>query len=153
MPPADELQMLVTRWHEILDRVGQTAHLARSYLLDTKPIAVDADQVRIGFDPEFANEKDKIDYPHNKKALQKAISDLLGRQVNVVFSVLDAKSTLPGDVKMVQEVKNPAADDKIIPVLTGKSSFSAQVKKTWQKNPAVRRALEIFNGDIIDVRE
>jgi len=143
--------MLIDQWHVILDGVGHTAPLARGYLLDAKPVAVNKDQVMIGFDPEFAGEKKKIDFPHNRKTLQKVINDLLGRHVNIIFSVLDAKDTLPGDTKMVPSAKKQQESSKN-QVLAGKSNVSIKVKQHWAQNPAVRKVLELFNGDIIDVR-
>ena len=143
--------MLIDQWHVLLDGVGHTAPLARGYLLDAKPVAVNKEQVTIGFDPEFAREKE-IDYSHNRKSLQKVMDDLLGRHVNIVFSVLDAKDTLPGDIKMVPSAKKTTESAKN-PVLAGKSNVSSKVKQHWAQNPAVRKVLELFNGDIIDVRE
>ena len=54
----DALLALRDNWRELVDRVGHVAGLAKSYRIDAKPVKVGS-QVSIGFDPEFAANKDK----------------------------------------------------------------------------------------------
>ena len=102
----------------------------------------------IGFDPEFAANRKNIDFPRNRQALQTVLSDVLGRQVQVEFSVLDAKSTLPGDMKIppAKGATEGAAGGSAEPA-------SLQKRQEWVREPKVRMTLEAFGGDIVDVRE
>ncbi|OQA27647.1 MAG: DNA polymerase III subunit tau [Verrucomicrobia bacterium ADurb.Bin345] len=152
--PGCEVSYLAERWHEVVERVGHVAPLAKNYLLDAKPVEVSSEAVVIGFDPEFAENKERVDYPRNRKAMQKVLGEILKRDVGSVdFRVLDSRDTLPGDVK-VQDVdaehprgRHSAAVDP------ERAAKARKTKQEWIDNPAVRKTLEAFNGDIVDIRE
>ncbi|MBN1270172.1 MAG: DNA polymerase III subunit gamma/tau [Kiritimatiellae bacterium] len=146
----DEAEMLAQRWHEIVDRVGRAAPLAKGYLMDAKPVEVTRDLVKIGFDPEFSGDKEKIDFPHNRKVLQKVFSEVLRRDVSVEFSVLSTKDTLPGDIKLKETKAGIAPEGH---PLQGTRKMSIKAKQDWMQNPVVQKTLEMFNGDIVDIRE
>ncbi len=148
--PKDPLNVLSERWHELVERIGHAAALARSYLIDAKPVKVEGNHVMIGFDPEFADNKDKIDFPRNVKVIQKALGEILKRDVTVEFCVLDGKSTLPGDIKVGQPTETRAGEAHSDPQV---KAVKAKTRQEWIQNPAVRKTLELFNGDITDVRE
>ncbi len=151
-PPAeaDELQALCGRWREIVDRVGRTAALAKSYLIDAKPAKIVGNVVSIGFDPEFAENKEKIDFARNRKAIEKTLGEVLKREVTVEFFVLDSRSTLPGDIKTAGKTSASKTQPGEKP---GSVTASLKEKQEWMKNPTVRKTLEMFNGDITDVRK
>ena len=144
--------MLSAEWHDFVERVGRVASLARGYLIDAKPLVVTAAHVTIGFDPEFASNKEKMDFPRNIKAVEKVLSEMLNRTVTVDFRVLDAKSTVPGDIKIRSVNADPAGktDPGVSPETKEKTKQSRQ---EWINNPAVRKTLEMFSGDIVDIRE
>ena len=144
-PPAttaakeDEAADLANRWREFVEKVGQYAPLAKSYLRDAKPVEVSREKVVIGFDPEFASERGKIDIPRNVQGIQKALADFLKRQVSVEFLVLSSKpAAMPSGKK---------------PEPAQASGRSGKGKGDWIQDPAVKRALETFHGDIVDIRE
>lgn len=147
----DELGMLTAGWKGIVDRVGQVAPLARNYLLDAKPVRVKADVVTIGFDPEFADSRTKIDFPRNVKALEKSLEAALSRTVKVTFSVLNAQDTLPGDTKFVAKKRDVPLEPKVSDPVKRKQA--TKTREEWVDDPAVRKTLEMFNGDIVDIRE
>lgn len=146
----DELKVLTDQWHDIVERVGHTAALAKNYLIDAKPVKIVGGEVSIGFDPEFAENKEKIDFARNRKATEKIVSEVLRREVKVNFCVLDARATLPGDIKTAGGTgtsKNQPGDRP------GSATASLKTKQEWMKNPTVRKTLEMFNGDVTDVRK
>ena len=150
-PPGGDLGRLTTQWLDVVERIGHAAPLAKGYLRDAKPLSVTRESVIIGFDPEFADNKDKIAVPRNLKAIQKVLAETLHREVKVEFRVMDAKSTVPGDIKaqdMAGDTPPPAV--AAAPKATKRSSRSVN---EWVKEPAVKKALELFNGDVVDVRE
>lgn len=146
----DELQVLGGRWREIVDRVGHTAALAKSYLIDAKPAKIVGNVVSIGFDPEFAENKEKIDFGRNRKAIEKTLGEVLKREVTVEFCVLDARATLPGDIKTAGKTSASKTQPGEKP---GSVTASLKEKQEWMKNPTVRKTLEMFNGDVTDVRK
>ncbi len=146
-----ERRHLLEEWHKVAEQTGRISPLARSYLLDAKPVKVTDELVVIGFDPEFAANKDKIDFPRNRKALQKVLGEVLGRQVGVEFVVLDAKDTLPGDIKLTPPTSGSSGSGEN--PLTGRRRMSQREKERWMKNETVQRVLESFEGDVVDIRE
>jgi len=155
LPPVEEgtghdgVALLTRTWHETVERVGLASPLARNYLRDAKPLRVEGDLVVIAFDPEFSENRSKIDFPRNRVAVEKALETVLRRKVRVEFQVLDAKSTLPGDTKFESAAEesveaSPPPDSR---PAVGKT------KAEWFQNPVVRKTLEMFNGDIVDIRE
>jgi len=146
----DELQVLGGRWREIVDRVGHTAALAKSYLIDAKPAKIVGNVVSIGFDPEFAENKEKIDFGRNRKAIEKVLGEVLKREVTVEFCVLEAGAPLPGDIKTAGKTSASKTQPGEKP---GSVTASLKEKQEWMKNPSVRKTLEMFNGDVTDVRK
>ncbi|MEI8139809.1 MAG: DNA polymerase III subunit gamma/tau [bacterium] len=143
-PPANELEHMMAQWRsEIVERVGRigTAALARNLLLDARPLLVEPMRVVIGFDPEFAQNLEKIQLPHYIKAIQGVLTTFLKRPVNVEFQLIatDASSDVPAD-----HVADQAGTGE------GKGPKS---KQDWYKEPVVRKTLEFFNGSIVDIRE
>ncbi len=148
-PPPDALGALQAQWKEIVDRVGAVAPLARGYLKDAYPAAVDGDRVTIAFDPEFASSREKIDVPRNARALQKVLEEVLRRPVGVEFKVAAASGPSAPAPRASVPAHAPAADDAAAPA-AGKGGKS---RADWMKDPAVKRTLEAFSGDIVDIRE
>ncbi len=142
----DEVALLSERWHEIAEKVGRLAAMMKGYLLDAKPLKMTGNHLTIGFDPEFAGDKEQAKHPRNLKAVQKVLAEVLGREVTVEFTVMDNKSTLPGDIKLDDAHQSPLKKNSGQPA-------PAKTKQEWLKNPAVRKTLELFNGEIVDVRE
>ncbi|MBP7830762.1 MAG: DNA polymerase III subunit gamma/tau [Kiritimatiellae bacterium] len=149
--PGDEAAALAGNWLEVVDRISRLAPLAKSYLLDAKPVEVRRDRVVVGFDPEFAGNKEKIEFPRNLKAVNKVVGEFLKREVTVEFRVLDAKSTVPGDIKVQRIAEPPPMPAAAEP--EGKPRARSRSTQEWVQNPAVKKTLELFNGDIVDVRE
>ncbi|HOW98113.1 MAG TPA: DNA polymerase III subunit gamma/tau [Kiritimatiellia bacterium] len=149
-PASEEVAALAGGWLDIVERVSRLAPLAKSYLLDGKPIHVQGARVIVGFDPEFASNKEKIEYPRNLKAVNKVLGEVLRREVTVEFRVLDAKATVPGDIK-VREVAAPPG--KTEPAAEEAQRPRGRSAQEWVKNPAVKKTLELFSGDIVDIRE
>ncbi len=140
-PVGDPIQRLSKRWHEVVERAGNVAALAKTYLKDAKPLRMVGQHVTIGFDPEFAANKDKLmSVPRGQKAVQHALSEILRQNVTVEMIVLDAKSTLPGDIKMID---GSGAPTKAAP----------KTRQEWINNPVVKKTLEMFNGGLLDIRE
>ena len=105
----------------------------------------------IGFDPEFATEREEVRVPRNHRALVHVLSAALGREVTVVVEVLKSKEQLLHE-QAVQERR--AANDEVGRKVqkVGRSTMSREDRAAWIENSAVRRVLETFSGDIVDIR-
>ena len=142
--PADR-DRLVQHWHELMEQVGHVAPLAKTYLLDARPCRVDSHSVGIGFDPEFADSMENIDVPRNRTALQRVIGRFLGREVKIEFCLADPSDHSGTPSAKGKRVGNSEEPDSTPPPMT--------VQQKWIREPTVRKALEAFNGQILDIRE
>lgn len=141
-PPADpsvELTRLKEKWAAMIEKLGSVNPLIRTALKDAAPVGVDAERVRIAFDPEFAESREKLNIPRNMRMLQKSLEDILRRPVSVELEVAATRPAMPA-----------ASSD---PVSAPEVKKEKSVGRDWRKDPAVQRALDAFNGDIADIRE
>ena len=149
----DEVGILKKRWHELVDRVAKVAPLARSALLDSSPVSVTGDKLVIGFDPEFAEHCEVMKSPRNLKAFRLAIRDVLNRDLEPELRILNKSeaAVLPADVPAVASQRS-AENDSRVPEKKRTRPTAGAIKE-WMQNEAVRKTLEAFDGEIIDVRE
>ena len=134
----DELEILLTNWHTIIDHVGKADALSLRYFLDTAPLRVNAEHMVVGYDPEFKGNLERLEDPRAKLALARAIHRFLNRMLAITFEPLkaDDRRPLPSDHGIKEEQKKD---------LTGLAK--------WYEHPAVKTVVETFNGEIEDVRE
>ncbi len=157
----NELTYLIKMWPELVGKVGKAVALAKGCLLDARPIAVVGDHVTIAFDPEFSMHMEQAGLPRTRAVLQKNLNDVLRRSVTFEFKLLagrpmgavqplSASNDLPVKRRMAAEpddkTRSPAP-----PLKSGAPSL--QQKQKWFKDPAVQKTMDMFNGDIQDVRE
>lgn len=145
----DELVMLKESWHDIVDKVGKMAVGTKSLLLDARPIGVDSGTVKIGFDPEFADEIERFDVPRNRKAIEHVISAMLKRTVSAVLTVSDVIAQERAAGAVPEAKHRPAVPAGNAPALKGQP----KTKRDLIDDPAVQKALDVFDGTILDVRE
>lgn len=128
--PSDELGTLKSAWPNLIRQFSKPHPETHRYLIDTLPLQVTETHVTIGIDPEFSSEKSSLDNPRIKTALQNELSRFLNRPVAIDFQTLETK-----------EEKKPLPTDH------------PGDKSAYYKNPAVRRVLDTFSGDLEDIRK
>ncbi len=140
-PTANEVNLLLENWHEIIAQVAKIDPLSRRYLLDTAPLRTDDLQLVVGFDPEFSSERKRFDDSRTKLTLGRVVEKQVGRFLSILFEPLkaDDHKPLPADTP----VSESSADNTV--ELTG-------VMK-WYTNPVVKTVVDAFNGEITDIRE
>ncbi|MEI6809780.1 MAG: DNA polymerase III subunit gamma/tau [bacterium] len=150
----EEVAKLRINWRSIVDRVAKIAPQAKVAILDACPLCVEGNEVTIGFDPEFAEHMQRMESSRNLQATQNELGTVLGRNVKIKCRLLNVgeKVVLPADepVKTVPVQAEPKPE--VVPVPTSKT----EVRKTtaeWLKDSTVRTALDMFDGEIVDVRE
>ena len=134
---AEELARLLGEWPSIIEKAGGVNPLIRGCLKDAQPVAVDEEHVRLSFDPEYAASLETLNIPRNIRLVQKLVEEVLRRPLSLRLVVGEPPSGVP-----------PAAPAEPPPAQPRKAGG-----RDWQKDEAVRRALDAFNGDIVDVRE
>lgn len=118
--------------------MGKADALSLRYFLDTAPLRVNAEQIVVGYDPEFKGNLERLEDPRAKLALARAINRFLNRMLAITYEPLkpDDRRPLPSDHAIEEEQKKD---------LTGLAK--------WYEHPAVKTVVETFNGEIEDVRE
>ncbi|MFA5042772.1 MAG: DNA polymerase III subunit gamma/tau [Kiritimatiellia bacterium] len=151
-PSGDELAHLTKVWPELVEKVGKAVALAKGCLLDARPVAVAGDRVTIGFDPEFAAHMEQAGLPRTRAALQKNIDDVLRRSVTVEFKLL-AERPAGTEKEPAKALQRPAGAAQAQTANKPAVKPSLQQKQKWFKDPAVQKTMDMFNGEIQEVRE
>ena len=142
--PASAPASLEEAWTYALEHLAKVAPMARSCLVGAQPVGVQGGVVRIGFDPEFANQIELATSARSLEVLNARLKEKLRRDVTVRFEPLaaGASSSAPADRK--ERVPSVEA----LP--------SKPVKKNldeFRDDPLIKQALEIFKGTIVEVRK
>ena len=158
--PAADLARLQAEWPAVVARVGRMAIAAKGVLKDAVPVAVHERRVTVAFDPEFADARTVVESGRGRLSLERAVSDVLGREVGVDIRV--GTTGLPADVGAADaptaadeetsggdEGPGEAASGVTEPVAPVTPKRSVQ---EWIRDPAVRKTLDLFGGTIREVR-
>ncbi len=151
-----ELRRLTDAWHDIVEQVASMAPMAKSALLDARPLAWSDDTLTIGLDPEFADDMQRLQQARAQRALQRALKQYLGRMPSLSFRLMSEQERAAMAPRPVAEP--PAEEAPPVPAVqppaeTPQSSRSPAAMASWQQEPLVRDTLEIFQGTIIEVRD
>ncbi len=160
-PPAltdEELSaQLAAKWPRICERTGKMAVMVRASLPDARPVSVSGGEVTIALDPEFESEMDNLKAARNRRALEKVIGDELkpGLRVAFVLAAPDAAGGVPASPPSAPGESTAASDAEQLPAADGGKTPSKPPVDVaiWRDDPAVKKAMDLFKGDIIDVRE
>jgi DNA polymerase III subunit gamma/tau len=140
--PGDEVEHLKHRWAAILETVAETAQLAAPYLKEAEPLRVDGDHVVLGFDPEFAEHLKRLETPRALRAVEQAVAHELRRAVGVKF-VVEERPQVP----VADEPSPPPAAAEPPP------RKKSPAKKRLADDPAVKKTIEEFDAEVIEIRE
>ena len=146
---------LTELWSKLLEAVGRASPFARSYLVDANPVSFEKNILTIGFDPEFEDHLGLVDNARNHTLLQTKLMELGHANTQIRFIKVEASA---------DRAPQPIAATPAIPVASAKSAApaapvarekSAAVpfnKNDFKKDPLIQKALEIFKGQIVEVR-
>ena len=152
-------------WHQVVDAVGRASPFTRSYLLEAHPVLFDQNLLTIGFDPEFADHLQLVDNAKNRTLLQTKLSEFGFSDAQVKFVRAEARANRPRPAKPPVEPASPSAtvaaapaapkgaEEKAVPSpdkpKPGPGPFN---QEDFKNDPLIQKALEIFKGQIIEVR-
>ncbi|MEI8062977.1 MAG: DNA polymerase III subunit gamma/tau [Verrucomicrobiota bacterium] len=131
-PPAS----LDEAWAYAVEHLGKVTPLAKTYLVGAKPLSYLAGILTIGFDPELAERREFVDTGRNREILQAKLKEKLHTDVSLKFTISDsvAPASKPSAAVAERPVKVANAGD-------------------FKNDPLIKKALEIFKGQIIEVRK
>jgi DNA polymerase III subunit gamma/tau len=150
---------LAELWGRIIESVGRASPFARTYLLEAHPVSLARNVLTIGFDPAFADHLSLVDNPKNRGLIQTKLQELGLPDMHVKFIPADAPigwarpetSRAPEPPAAVQPAPAQAPTIRSAPEARAAKPASAS-KEDFKNDPLIKQALDIFKGQIVDVR-
>ncbi len=149
-PPGD----LSSLWASLVEAVGRASQFTRSYLLVAHPVSFDRNLLVIGFDPEFEAQMGLVDTPHARALLQTKLADLGRPNAQVKFVKADAPARPPQPAPTPAPAPAPraASAPAAAPPPKANPPPGPMSQEDFKNDPLIRKALEIFKGQIVEVR-
>jgi len=164
-PPALQAD-LADLWARLVEAVGRASPFTRTYLLEAHPVSFQKNVFTIGFDPEFEDHLGLVDNARNHTLLQTKLLELGHPNTQIKF----VKAAAPE--KVAAAPAEPAAPPAPAPASNAPPKPSAAAKTTappatpvreklapvpfskddFKNDPLIQKALEIFKGQIVEVR-
>jgi hypothetical protein len=149
----------VELWGKLLEAVGRVSQFTRSYLLEANPVSFEKGVLIIGFDPEFADHIGLVDNPRNHALLQTKLLELgyPNSQLKFIQAEVSIQPSLtPPSASSLQaaQARTSPGPARAAPSATPKEHLArAHVdKESFKNDPLIQKALEIFKGQIVEVR-
>lgn len=149
---AEQMQAI---WAYVHEHFAQAAPLGREFLNQGRPLNFDGKAFTIGFDPEFKSAMEFLNSPRFRTVLQTKLREFLGHDVGLHFELaedteLESAKPQPPVSEAVAPTPAPAA----APPATRPSvpAPSSRDPKDFRNDPLIKKALEIFRGQIVTVR-
>jgi DNA polymerase-3 subunit gamma/tau len=151
-------------WHKIVEAVGRASPFTRSYLLEAHPVSFGKNLLTIGFDPEFAEHLELVDNAKSRTLIQTKLGEFgfPSAQVKFVKAESPVKRVAPPPPGPGSAPRPPTAGatdhpanagkEAAIPSTNAKSGSVPFNKDDFKNDPLIRKALEIFKGQIVEVR-
>jgi hypothetical protein len=145
-----------------VESVGRASPFTRSYLLEAHPVSITKTLFTIGFDPEFEDHMSLVDNSKNHALLQTKLAELGRPNLQIKFikseappravpaATLQSKPTPKPAAKPT--TSTPQATPAALPQAKEKPAPISLNKEDFKKDPLIQKALEIFKGQVVDVR-
>jgi DNA polymerase-3 subunit gamma/tau len=161
-PPSD----LTELWTRLLEAVGRASPFTRTYLLEAHPVSFLKSVFTIGFDPEFEDHLGLVDNARNHTLLQTKLQELGHANAQIKFIKAEAPAKgmsapaepatppAPAPVNAAPLKASSAAKPTAAPAAPVKEKLAAVPfsKDDFKNDPLIQKALEIFKGQIVEVR-
>jgi len=165
--PASE-DALIPLWHQLVDAVGRVSPFTRSYLLEAHPVSFARNLFTIGFAAEFEDHIALVDNPKNQALLQAKLAELGHANAQIKFIKATGPARPPQPAQLAETppappaAAPPPAAKVQTTVATARSAVPPPVKEKlapvafskddFKNDPLIQKALEIFKGQIVEVR-
>jgi DNA polymerase III subunit gamma/tau len=160
-PPPAPLGDLAGLWAALLEAVGRASPFTRTYLLEAHPVSFQKNLFTIGFDPEVEDHLGLVDNARNHALLQTKLAELGHPNAQIKFIKAEAPETPSAPSAPPAAVAPaPAAPAPAKPVATAKAAPPVKEKLAsvpfskddFKNDPLIQKALEVFKGQIVEVR-
>ncbi len=152
---ADNLEAL---WSQLVEGVARVSKFAANYLINAHPVSFAKGVFTIGYDPEFSDQMGLADNSKNHTILQTKLAELGHPDSQFKFIVAEAPvgrvpvaPPSPAAPAAPAAKAAPAAAKSVAPAAEKKSSVAFN-KDDFKNDPLIQKALEVFKGQIVEVR-
>jgi len=144
-------------WRNLLEAVGRASAFTRSYLLEAHPVSLANDVLIIGFDPEFADQMELVNNSRTNTLLQTKLKELghANAQIKFIKDESPAPRAAQPQPAAPPHPTAPAPKAAAPPIATAKRDKPASVAmdaEQFKNDPLIQKALEVFKGQIVEVR-
>jgi len=149
-PPGDLPQL----WASLLEAVGRASPFTRTYLLEAHPVSLDKNVLTVGFDPEFEGQIGLADTARTHSLLQTKLGELGCPNVQFKFIRAEAPARPAPPSLEPQPAPNTRAAPPAAAAAPAKDKSASQPagQEDFKNDPLIRKALEIFKGQIVEIR-
>ena len=155
--PAD----LEALWSRLVEAVTRASRFTGGYLINAHPVSLAKNTFTIGFDPEFEDHLGLVDQPRNHALLQTKLAELGQPNLQIKFVKAEAPAgrnpiaAAPTAAVATSEPVAATAASAAKPATATAKEKSATApfnKDDFKNDPLIQKALEIFKGQIVEVR-
>ena len=151
-------------WQKILEAVGRASAFTRSYLADAQPVSLGKGCLTIGFDPEFADQMELVNNTKTHALLQTKLQELGHPNLQVKFIKSEqpiprakgrdaAPSASVSDSREATPLASAPTGGNAVPAAPVKKERASEASaQDFKNDPLIQKALEMFKGQIVDVR-
>lgn len=155
---------LAALWHDVVEAASRASSFSKAYLIKTHPISFSKGALALGLDPEFQDEFSMLDTPKNRTLVQTKLAEMGFHNASVRFVVAPtpegwarpvAETLPPAEAAPSPVARTPIATARSAEPVAPASPRPAPVqlsKEDFKNDPLIKRALEIFKGQIVEVR-
>ncbi len=140
-------------WQGLIEGVGRASPFVKTYLVEAHPVSFDKKVLTIGFDPEFADHLPLVDNAKNHALVQTKLAELGFPHAQVKFVRAEAPSREKAAAPAPPPSPPPAA--RRVPAMEPAKpapELASLKKEDFKNDPLIQKALEVFKGQIVEVR-
>ncbi len=150
--PAGEVN-LEQLWKDLVEAVGRANPFVKTYFVEAHPVSFIKNVLTIGFDPEFADHLLLVDNSKNQTLVKTKLAEMGYAQAQVRFIRAEAPAKPAAPTPSSAPVVPPPTPAKPAPATeTPKPAPAAAKKDDFKNDPLIQKALEVFKGQIVEVR-
>jgi hypothetical protein len=156
---------LAELWSQLLDSVSRASPFMKAYFVEARPVSFVNNVLTIGFDPDDAGHLHLVDNPRTRSLVQTKLAELHHPNAQVKFIQADAPLPAPAPPAPAP-TPAPAAPAAPAPPIPDPPTAAAEPPKApksppqpaspkkddFKNDPLIQKALEIFKGQIVEVR-
>ena len=152
---------LESLWSRLVEAVTRASRFTGGYLINAHPVSLAKTTFTIGFDPEFEDHLGLVDQPRNHTLLQTKLAELGHPNLQIKFVKAEAPAgriqvaAAPTPVVPTSQPVVATAGSAAKPTPAPAREKTASVpfnKDDFKNDPLIQKALEIFKGQIVEVR-